>query len=259
MWIQPEKNFNFVLQSIALPRKVCAMPNHSEAEEHLRVIRSLMEKATIYRAISAEAAAVGGALAIAASFALGNWWPTQTVTTPLVPISERTFVSIWLGILVMTAGANILFLWQGAKRRNDQFVSAGMKAALRAILPPYFVAAYITALAFIFQDLTILVPAWLICHGLALLATAHFSPRSLSILGWLFLLTGLLCVFGIHSTDTQVLQGSLTPGERDIWLSNQIVLNAQRWMAATFGLFHLIYAACTWPRKTATSDSASEG
>ena len=30
-------------------------------------------------------------------------------------------------------------------------------------------------------------------------------------------------------------------------------------MVATFGLFHLIYAACTWPRKTATSDSAGEG
>ena len=235
------------------------MPNRSEAEEHLRVIRSLMEKATIYRAISAEAAAIGGSLAIAASFAFGSWWPTSTAVTPIIPLSEQTFIMVWLGVLAVTIGANVIFLWRDAKRRNDKFVSGGMKAALRAILPAYLVAAYATALSFFFPVLAVLIPIWLICHGLALLATSHFSPRSLDVLGWVFVASGLVCIPGMHMIGSIPIQGSLTPQESDIWLSNQLVLNAERWMVATFGLFHLIYAACTWPRKKATSESAGEG
>ena len=41
------------------------MPDHTEAEEHLRVIRTLMERATVYRAISAPTAFFGGSIAIA--------------------------------------------------------------------------------------------------------------------------------------------------------------------------------------------------
>ncbi len=40
------------------------MATHSEAEEHLRVIRSLMERGTIYRAISAPVALAGGLCSI---------------------------------------------------------------------------------------------------------------------------------------------------------------------------------------------------
>ena len=51
---------SFVLQSYV-------MDERKRAEEHLRVIRSLMERATIYRAISAPTALVGSILALALS------------------------------------------------------------------------------------------------------------------------------------------------------------------------------------------------
>jgi len=47
------------------------MNERSRGEEHLRVIRSLMERATIYRAISAPTALLGGLLALATS---GTIW-----------------------------------------------------------------------------------------------------------------------------------------------------------------------------------------
>ena len=71
-----------------------------------------------------------------------------------------------------------------------------------------------------------------IFYGLALLATAHFSPRSLVILGWAFLLAGLTAVLLLHANLSSRQMGSCL-------------------MGATFGLFHLAYAACTWPRKVA--------
>ena len=67
----------------------------SEAEEHLRVIRSLMEKATIYRALSAPAALVGGLLTISASAYL-MWKARQE---PAAEIATLPFTVVW-GIVV---------------------------------------------------------------------------------------------------------------------------------------------------------------
>jgi len=94
---------NFVLQSNALSRKVHAMPTRSDAEEHLRIIRSLMEKATIYRAISAPAALVGGALAVA--LAGGCWWFGRPANGFL-----SSFVPPWLVLLAVTATFNACLL-----------------------------------------------------------------------------------------------------------------------------------------------------
>ncbi len=70
-----EKSTNFVLQSDALSRKVDRMQTATEAEEHLRVIRSLMEKATIYRAVSAPTAlAAGMAALIVAASPVRHWF-----------------------------------------------------------------------------------------------------------------------------------------------------------------------------------------
>ena len=46
------------------------MDERQRAEEHLRVIRTLMERATIYRAISAPTALAGGLIALALTSAI---------------------------------------------------------------------------------------------------------------------------------------------------------------------------------------------
>ncbi|EDY20813.1 hypothetical protein CfE428DRAFT_2010 [Chthoniobacter flavus Ellin428] len=70
-----------------------------------------------------------------------------------------------------------------------------------------------------------------IFYGLALLATAHFAPRSMMWLGWSFLVAGL---------------GIFTLGALDDFGPK---LNPDVIMVATFGGFHFIYAASTWPRR----------
>ena len=230
------------------------MPTRSDAEEHLRIIRSLMEKATIYRAISAEAAAVGGVLAVVASFGFGNWWLTSIfdMGRTIPGIGSIPFLLLWLAVLIVTASVNLFFLWSNARKRGDAFISSGMRMALVALLPSYTVAALLTWLFINGPVPALVVPAWIVCHGLALLATAHFAPRSLVILGWSFLLTGLVSIGPISSAIWPVLAGGpLDPGMpagRE-WLQTYSILAGQRWMAGTFGLFHLIYAACTWPRR----------
>lgn len=210
------------------------MNEQERAEEHLKTIRRLMEHATIYRAISAPTALVGGMLSIAACWFL-----------LFFPVKEEGhtghFALCWLVVLVLTAGSNTLFIVSGAKKRNEPAFSASMKTALTALAPPFMVAAVLT-LVFSHMDLHFdffYAVVWAICYGLGLLATSHFAPRSLVLLGWAFLLTGLLAVFliGFPNSLTDSLFEQLKDGVNLLF------------MALTFGLYHLIYALCVWPRK----------
>jgi hypothetical protein len=195
------------------------MQTQNEAEEHLRVIRSLMEKATIYRAVSAPTALAGGiAAVVAAAPAVQNLFAQWAYAD--------SFRTRWLLALLVTLSTNTLLIFREARRRGDPLVSPGMRAALRALLPPMLCGGVFFA---IFGPAHI--PAFLaMFYGLGLLATGHFAPHSMVWLGWSFLLAGLA---------TLVL--SLTS-----WLSFSPVPDYV--MAATFGGFHFVYAACTWPR-----------
>jgi len=209
------------------------MNEQERAEEHLRTIRRLMERGTIYRAISAPTALVGGVLSLAAS-AFGCSHP--------VLANDCVFVIPWLLVLLLTAGTNTLFIVLGAKKRDEPVFSASMKAALIALAPPFIVAGVLTAVLFGLTgtplDAILLSVIWSICYGLGLLATSHFAPRSLTLLGWAFLLASLAALTSIRYAPTSSF-GSWTDNAGAIF------------MAATFGLFHLIYATCAWPRKGA--------
>jgi hypothetical protein len=213
------------------------MMDRSEAEEHLRVIRSLMEKATLYRAISAPTAFVGGLLSLAVGIALA--FPLRTMAEEPV-----WFFGPWLAVLAVTGGANVYFLQRDAERRGDPFFSPGMKMALTALAPSHLVAAFVTGLA-VFGTMGshtarmyLGLPAvWCVAYGLGLLAMHHFAPRSLVCLGWSFLAAGLALGGALFFGFGPIFPGGLHLAQ---------ISNAA--MAATFGLFHLIYAVCAWPR-----------
>lgn len=196
------------------------MQIQTEAEEHLRVIRSLMEKATIYRAVSAPTALAGGITA------------AMVAAPPVRMLFDQwagaaSFQVRWLLALFVTLVINTLLILREARRRGDPLISPGMRAALRALLPPMLSGGIFFALFGPEQS-----PAFLaIFYGLGLLATGHFAPRSIMWLGWSFLLAGL-AAFVLSFTDR--LHAGVLP---------DVI------MVATFGGFHFIYAACTWSRR----------
>jgi hypothetical protein len=204
----------------------------SEAEEHLRVIRSLMEKATIYRALSAPAALVGGLLSLAAAGGLALWQRRENA----VEISSSTFATVWGVVFVCTAAVSLVLIKRDAVRRGEPFISVGFRSALRAMLPAMAFAALFTLAALARKGVHYCVPWWISFYGLALLAMSHFAPRSIARLGWAFLLAGAVAVGGM----LDIALGSRLP----YFIDAPCLL-----MAATFGFFHLIYAACTWPRR----------
>jgi len=221
------------------------MNEQERAEEHLKTIRRLMERATIYRAISAPSALVGGLLSLAASFA------TWVHLNPAVPGTDHKnfYLWLWLLVLVLTAATNTLFIVLGAKKRNEPVFSASMKAALIALAPALLLGAVLTCLLaaadddpglYLFQSVI-----WATCYGLGLLATGHFAPRSLTLLGWAFLSAGIAGFTWMYLD----LAGGTTYS-----FGYGSALPSTLFMATTFGLFHLIYAAGAWPRKGATQE-----
>ncbi len=212
------------------------MSMRSEAEEHLRVIRSLMERATIYRAISAPAALIAGLLACVAGFGFAGEVnslrsdPASLVAADEYYTRDFTFQLKWLAVLAAASAVNFWFLARDARRRGDPFVSPAMRMALKAMLPPLLCGAVFAWI----RPGSAVVPFWLVFYGLALLSTAHFAPPSLTRLGWPFLLTGFAVLLR-HAYDFGV------------------PILAAPWddytMAATFGIFHIIYAACVWAKE----------
>jgi hypothetical protein len=218
------------------------MNDQERAEEHLKTIRRLMERATIYRAISAPSALVGGLFSVVVSILL------FAGSHSYLPYTEREsqpiFIALWLLVLALTAATNSLFIIIGAKKRNEPVISASMKAALMALAPALILGATITFLLPPVDDFEVLVGiVWATCYGLGLLATGSFAPRSLIWLGLAFFISGvagMICLrfFSVLSTLSPLVLASL-------------------FMAATFGLFHLIYALCVWPRDASAPEDGS--
>ena len=124
-----------------------------------------------------------------------------------------------------------------AQKDGRPFLSSGARLAVRAIAPCLLIPAATTIWFFKNAepiDREILVAVWIAFYGLALLATALFAPRSLVFLGWAFLLTGLAILFWPKSLgdDPRGMFPNLA-------------------MGATFGLYHLVYAACVWAKSRA--------
>ena len=198
------------------------MIDRSEAEEHLRVIRSLMEKATVYRAISAPGALIAGLCAVAQ-------------TAAALAGFRILFLEGWLSVLGIATVANLALLWRDATRRGEIFVSNGMRVAMRAMLPGLLAGGVI---AFLETEGSFALTAslWVLFYGISLLAASHFAPKAICWLGRVFFVAGAALV----------LSGALA---FDWWQGANQELVAHLIMGSTFGIFHLAYAACTWPRR----------
>jgi len=200
------------------------MTSAEAAAEHLKVIRSLMERATTYRAISAPGACVGGLLALATSAFLA-----MTGKSDGTLISATLFTLLWLCALVVSSLANATLLARHASQRGEPFVSPGMKLALRSLAPPLFVGGVlgITQAVLLHQPAHCAI-TWIFCYGLALLATANFAPKSIRHLGSAFIGSGVLLLFVWHFKEGFPSLPETTTGAL--------------FMALTFGLLHLVYA-----------------
>ncbi len=196
---------------------------HDTALEHLRVIRTLMERASIYRAVSATAALCGGVIALG----VAGWGLMQ-------PPSPGLFLTAWLSVLCLSSLANLLLLMREARGKDQPMVTDGLRMALRAIVPPMLTGGVLGIGLIAFrQQMELAALIWVLCYGLALQGTVSFAPRSIIHLARAFLVSGqVLAVLWLWLG----WPGMISPP----------VAVASLYMGLTFGLFHVIYGVAVF-------------
>jgi len=194
------------------------MTTRDEAVEQLRVIRTMMERATIFRALSGETALMGGAAALAAAWLSDgkSGWPW----------ADRWLIGLGL-VLVF----NLIQILRASSAHGRSFWSTGLRTALRGALPSIVAGGFLGLLfvrAATPEQTKIAASIWILHYGIALLAIREFAPRSMVWLGWAFVCFGLLALAGVTGLNG-FLSGTVAK------------LSGSHLMAIAFGGFHLIY------------------
>ncbi|MCC6352711.1 MAG: hypothetical protein IT577_02430 [Verrucomicrobiae bacterium] len=199
------------------------------AREQLEAMRSLMDRAAIYRAISAPLALGAGLLTVLVSMGMIWYFGRYPGLTPTI------FVLAWVAVLGAVLFAGGLVLFRGARHRGEAFVSPRMRFAFAQVLPSALAAASITFWHWLMiYQIAPVVFYWMVFYGLALLSMDEYAPRAIVVLGWCFLLAGLLTApvfyLGLERFGAGPVDGAYA-------------------MGCTFGLFHIVFAICVWPRR----------
>lgn len=188
------------------------------ARENLGTIRRLMERATVYRVISAVPALTGGVLGVMVGLVLA--FRSE-------PLTHRDFVLTWLAVYLVVDAINVFVLYREARNRGAAFPSSQLRYAVGALLPAMVTCGLIGVLFAWFREQPVSgVLMWAVGYGLGLLATAAFAPRSIRVLGLSFL-AAALAAFGW-------LQFGATGDAESLKTASLL-------MAGTFGGFHVIY------------------
>lgn len=169
------------------------------ARERLQVIRTLMERSTIYRRALAPIMTFLGILGLAASFA-----------GALAQIDSAVkFCVYWMVVCAIgLLGAYFIARRQSLKDR-EPFWSPPTKRVTQALVPPLLVGAIIGVI-FTFEiskqpNFSWALPvSWILLYGCALHAAGFFTPRGIKLLGWLFILGGSSLTLSSISVDAQL-------------------------------------------------------
>jgi hypothetical protein len=191
------------------------MTTQEEAAEQLRVIRSMMERATVFRALSGETALVGGAISMTVA-----WFSEKRTGWP--------WSAWWIGGLLVVLCFYAFQSYRMKSVNNRPFWGSGLRLALRGALPPIITGGFLGLLFVRGGNDVVASCMWIIHYGLALLAIREFAPKSMVWLGWAFVVYGVASLAFV--ADVIHLEKHL-----------MIHLNSSRLMAIGFGGFHLIY------------------
>lgn len=210
------------------------MNGNAGFDERARAVGSLIARSEIYRSVFARIALFTGLLS--ALVAVGIYLNDETKLTIGRSVRAREFATLWIAVFILEIAVSLFLLAREARRSGHPFLSAEFKLALNQlkpfpIIPAAFTGWFFTTGYLGAQELNLVV-VWIAFYGLMLLSASLFAPRGVAGLGWAFLLTSL---------SVPVIT-SLIEAYFSLDVPNVL-------MAATFGGYHLIYAAFNWSRK----------
>ena len=155
------------------------------AIEHLQTIRTLMERAAVYRRALAPIMIFNGVLGVVGA-AIG--WSLKID-------SSRGFTLLWAACGALALAGSFLHARRQALKETEPFWSPPTRRVAQAMLPPVFVGSAAGLLAAFCPGWDYLQPwglpaFWMVLYGCALNAAGFFMARGIKLFGWLFVLCG---------------------------------------------------------------------
>jgi hypothetical protein len=189
-----------------------------DASDNLQVIRTLMERAALYRRALAPIMLTTGALGTIAS-AVGVLLKLNTA---------RNFVLLWLATAVVAVATAFLLARRQALKEREPFWSPPTRRVAEALLPALFSGMFL-GLLFLQADVPaelgfVMALLWILFYGCALHAAGFFMVRGMRLFGWLFI---------AGSVVSFVLRVAV-----DLDMNAR---HAHLLMGVFFGLLHLLY------------------
>jgi hypothetical protein len=196
--------------------------NDVEAARQLQTIRTLMERAALYRRALGPMLLTAGSIGIAGSV-LGWLLSADTVAS---------FLTLWLIAAGAAMTSSFLLVRREAIRAKEAFWTPPTRRVAAAMSLPLF-AGVLGTIALVLlrigqHSLAPLLPyLWAAFYGLALHAAGFFTLRGIRQLGVGFVIAGGL--FGLSSALTMLMPGYQTS-----------FLGAHMQMGGLFGVLHLV-------------------
>jgi hypothetical protein len=156
---------------------------HARAMDNLAFIRSTMENAGAFTAVSGWGMVIVGVLAIAASFIA----------------SDQPTTARWLDVWLALAAAGIVVqLWAmlaKARASGIPLLSGPGRKFVLAVSPPLLAGAVLTIVLHRAGMAAVLPGLWLLLYGAAVAAGGAFSVEIVPVMGLCFLAAGALALF----------------------------------------------------------------
>ncbi|KAF0181093.1 MAG: Uncharacterized protein FD161_399 [Limisphaerales bacterium] len=221
------------------------------AEENLQVIRTLMERAGLYRRALAPVMTSVGALGVAA----GVWGWFAKLNNLLA------FVSTWLSVAIAALVLSLMVIRRQAVMANEVFWTPATRRVVWSMLLPFATALFFAVPQwghYLIGDWILgeneerglhaarfTVPLLLGFYGCGLNSGGQFISRGVRTLGWVFASCGAILLFHLQFGGRTFFALG-----KSHWLNSPHV-----WMGLTFGALHLlagVYLYFTEKREPAT-------
>lgn len=167
---------------------------HERALADLRYIRSAVETAGAFTAVSGVGGVAMGVVGLAAT--------AVAATETGVP---QRWLSIWLGAAVVAAVIGAVAMVMKTRRAGASLVSGPTKRFALAFFPAIGVGAILTFALIARGDFDLLPQLWLLLYGVAVCAGGALSVRVVPVMGLALLIAGIAAFFVPFQTANLLL------------------------------------------------------
>jgi hypothetical protein len=155
---------------------------HGRAMDNLEFIREAMERSTEFTAVPGYGGVLMGLTAIGATVIASqqNW---------------RFWLVTWLTEAALAFAIGFLTMWQKSKAVETPLTSTPAKKFAYGFAPPLLAGIILTAMLYFNGLFEYLPTVWLTLYGTAVVTGGAYSVKAVPVMGWFFILLGLVAVF----------------------------------------------------------------